>query len=127
LILPNDERTRELAIPRPNGDVTPIEVSWLLFTRKDNFGGSYALQTNLMGALQLQEVEDLHRGIRESRYLSHNLRVVARIALDPRRYDTFDFAEAYDLDKGKVFPSKEERAFFENFHEVVGVVERPPK
>ncbi len=130
LLLPNKSEFLDMAIPREGGNVSPVELSWLLFDRQ-RADDSRILQLNshleATALLGEEVIEEVHSDILEGAFLNHNLRVVARIALDPRRRMVFDFAEVYDLDKTKRFPRSDERIYFEEFYDNYGVVERSLK
>ena len=126
LLLPNDSNYLTRAKPDAEGTVSPVELSWLMFNDElPRISGWHFVRFNLETAVRFDDVERVHREIRASDYMSHNMRVVTRLALDPRRYETFDFAKAYDLEKGKEFPKYDERVYFEAFHDTFGVVDRP--
>ena len=128
LVLPSESNFLDMVIPREDGNVSPIELSWLLFDQQRSANSrtiqlhAYLSATALLGEATISRVHD---DILYSVFLNHNLRVFARIALDPRRYTAFDFAEAYDLDRSKLYPNNGERIYFEEFHNTYGVVERP--
>lgn len=128
LLLPNEPDYLEGSIPHSEGKVSPVEVSWLLFTReRPSISNWFLLRSTLEYPIEFNkpdEIQETHRGIRGSYFLNHNLRVVARLALDPRRYETFDFAQVYKDDRGKQYPNPYEKEFFSHFHDTFGVVER---
>lgn len=128
LLLPDNAKLHEFAPPRARGNISPVEMSWFIFDeQRASRIGAIHLHLALRPGLHLQtdDIKEMHREIGYCDFLNHNTRVMARIALDPRRYETFDFAEVYDLDRGKTFPKYGERVFFEEFHYEHGVVERP--
>lgn len=128
LLLPNEGSYLDMAIPREGGNVSPVELSWLLLDKK-RAGNARLMhlhdQLTTAAMLGKEAIEEVHRTILDGTFLNHNLRVIARIALDPRRCATFDFAEAYDMDKTKRYPVPDERPYFEKFHNTYGVVQRP--
>lgn len=125
LLLPNEERYIKLAVPDEAGMVTPVELSWLMFTEEKPQPPSWhMIKQILQHAPLLGNTGEVHNDIAGCYWMNHSLRVIARIALDPRRYQRFDFAVAYDMDRGKRFPVEGERVYFERFHDTFGVVDR---
>ena len=124
LIIPDDERTRDLARPLPGGTVSPVELSWILFEGDGAYAGLHLLKENLLASVQIRIVREVHNEIRNCDYLNHVLRVVARVALDPRRQELFDLTKVYRLDRGIQFPSDYDREYLSHFAVTHGVVER---
>lgn len=126
LLLPNDHEFLHSLRPRATGNISPIELSWLLFDPER------ASRMNLSGlrkdlesiATSSEDIAVFHDEMRAYDWGHHNFRVIARVALDPRRYETFQFDQSYRLERGKKFATESEIQYFEHFHKEFGVVER---
>src|SRR5262249_21128852 len=126
LLMPNSEEYLGGLMPHPEGKVSPVELSWLLFDRERSL---HIMYDGLRDFLQLvrgrsDKIQRFHDEVASNDFWSHDLRIFARVALDPRRYETFRFEDAFDLDQNKISPRISERFYFMDFHEEYGVVER---
>lgn len=124
LLLPNNGLTHLLAIPQDDGTVSPIELSWILFEGNASYAGLHLVKSNLEASVQLGTTKDVHDKIHHCDYLNHVFRIIARIALDPRRYDLFDLTKAYKLDRGIQYPAAHDLDYLKHFAFTHGVVER---
>ncbi len=128
LLLPNNPLYLEPNQPSLIGKVSPIEVSWILFSGKSDLTRWGAPLTDLRDIILnyrgANNVAELHEQIANCDFLNHHLRVVGRVALDPRRYERFSLYWSFRRDRGVQFPTGEEEEDFAYFHQVLGVVER---
>jgi hypothetical protein len=125
MVLPNTQEVLEFAVPSATGNVSPVELSWIIYNKElSEYSGLSFLRDSLLVAKTMGRIDRLHEEIVGCSYGNHSLRVIARVALDPRRFETFDFAATYDIDWGKRLTAVGERRYFEQYHLNYGLVER---
>jgi len=124
LIFPAEERFLSRLTPTQKGNVSPVELSWLLFNRSRAVETGYIALHDVLMAARSTDIPRIHDDIDADDFMMHDYRIVARVALDPRRHDYFDFAEAFDNDQNIKSPRVGERRYFMNFHLDNEVVER---
>jgi len=125
MLLPNDPEYLGSSQPSHIGKVSPIEVSWILFSGEVNLGnGLHILRDTLLQFYEDGKITAIHDEIRDFDFMNHDKRVIGRIALDPRRHTRFSLFWTYKRDLGVRVPSINDEEFFKSFHDVYGVVER---
>ncbi len=127
LLIPDKDEFLWLSVPTATGDVSPIELSWLLFTpgQTSRIDGMILREVLRHALVQgVSDIHELHTQIADQDFMGHRERTLARIALDPRRYATFNIYKTYRKDRSTGVTADGLEDYFGTFAQDYGVVKR---
>jgi len=130
LLMPEgNQRALDMVVLDPKGPVTPIEMAWIITQNPHRLMGNYMILLHQMLSedriIDPDEVEDFHDGIVDCRWFNHYPRILARVAIDPRRHQRVNLLKTYQLDRGRKYSVPEEKQNLRSFYHDSSVVHRP--
>jgi hypothetical protein len=131
LILPRTETLYELNPVNRVGNVSPVEMFYLLTNgnlaaapRYSIANDFWLIENNSDRLTNLDQISKMHSRMLYGEYSYHLVELIFRVAFDPRRTDLIDLGQAYRMTPNKTSTLPIELEIAEDFASRLGVVER---